>query len=346
MDSPSWDFAERWMEYVLPPRENSSSGSVDSAAESETESRSVETSVTTPRPSRGRTRTGSSSHSGRGVPSGPAEFVSKVTRGNGSKSKQWFFTWNNYPADAEEIIREQWHKWNECVVGKEVAPSTGTPHLQGCVAFATALSKRSVKEMPPHSSRAGINSLEWQRVRSWAKSRSYCRKDKDMLIDEVVQASGPQRPGRPKRARSSVDEALWRRAAEGQPSELAQALLEADPEMAVMDASRIKTGIATVPLLLGMGTTKRPLPICIWVYGPGDSGKTSFVRRWVRENAESSTFMVSPPRGINTGAWWDGYHPGRHKVVVLDDLRPSTLAMADFLTLCSSLPRTVEVKGR
>lgn len=56
-------------------------------------------------------------------------------------SHRWMFTWNNYPADWAEVIRGRVDavktrfprlKW---IGGEEIAPSTGTPHIQGYIEF-------------------------------------------------------------------------------------------------------------------------------------------------------------------------------------------------------------------
>ena len=64
---------------------------------------------------------------------------------NGSKrqtgSHRWCFTWNNYPEDWADVIRERVDavkvrfpllKW---IGGEEVAPTTGTKHIQGYMEF-------------------------------------------------------------------------------------------------------------------------------------------------------------------------------------------------------------------
>jgi len=56
-------------------------------------------------------------------------------------SHRWQFTWNNYPEDWADVIRGRVDavktrfpllKW---IGGEEIAPSTGTPHIQGYIEF-------------------------------------------------------------------------------------------------------------------------------------------------------------------------------------------------------------------
>lgn len=53
-----------------------------------------------------------------------------------SKTQRWVFTANNPPADWEEKARTLSDKIVYAFVGREVAPTTGTPHLQGYFEFS------------------------------------------------------------------------------------------------------------------------------------------------------------------------------------------------------------------
>jgi len=55
-----------------------------------------------------------------------------------SPAKSWIFTWNNYPENWKEILVPGFQGSSNVtgyIAGKEVAPTTGTPHLQGYVEF-------------------------------------------------------------------------------------------------------------------------------------------------------------------------------------------------------------------
>lgn len=52
----------------------------------------------------------------------------------GPRGRSWVFTHNNYTD--EDIRRYDSLKCERIFIGKEVAPTTGTPHLQGFVRFA------------------------------------------------------------------------------------------------------------------------------------------------------------------------------------------------------------------
>lgn len=67
---------------------------------------------------------------------------SKVRRARG-----FCFTWNNYPESwrgtIDSLPVSYW------IVGIEVAPTTGTPHLQGYIYFRNARTERSVRGLLP-----------------------------------------------------------------------------------------------------------------------------------------------------------------------------------------------------
>jgi hypothetical protein len=88
----------------------------------------------------------------------------------------------------------------------------------------------------------------------------------------------------------------------------------------------------------------RPIPFTIWVWGPTGTGKSQLAVKLANAVGENCTYFLSPP-GKNSTTWFDGYLPFKHKVLVMDDFRASTLKMEDFLTLASNLPRNVQGKG-
>lgn len=68
--------------------------------------------------------------------SAPAEPTPQplVKKDYGPRGRSWFITHNNYTD--EDIRRYDSLKCERIFIGKEVAPTTGTPHLQGFIRFA------------------------------------------------------------------------------------------------------------------------------------------------------------------------------------------------------------------
>ena len=85
-----------------------------------------------------------------------------------SRSRAWVFTWNNPPADWLATVDALGARYY--CVGEEVAPGTGTPHLQGYVCWHTVKSSAQVRRSLP------LVHVEPRRG-SHAQARTYCCKD-------------------------------------------------------------------------------------------------------------------------------------------------------------------------
>lgn len=98
----------------------------------------------------------------------------------GSRGKNWCFTLNNYtPADYDKFTRLV--ETGECVYiifGKEVGES-GTPHLQGFVAFAKRVYLTDVKKRLSRTAHFGL-------ARLVPESIEYCKKDGDVFEAGVL----------------------------------------------------------------------------------------------------------------------------------------------------------------
>lgn len=110
---------------------------------------------------------------------------------NKKRSMNWAFTWNNYTEENVKAIEEKWMidmPDMRCVIfGREIAPSTGTPHLQGLFVFKKLKSFKQVKEMMPK----GINFSQMRKALE-ANIR-YCEKDgKAVRIGDVPMSKEEQ----------------------------------------------------------------------------------------------------------------------------------------------------------
>lgn len=64
------------------------------------------------------------------------------------RSRNWCFTWNNYPVDYVETLKSlsaKYVAWSE-----EVAPTTGTQHLQGFLCSKSPITLSALKKFLPH----------------------------------------------------------------------------------------------------------------------------------------------------------------------------------------------------
>jgi len=86
------------------------------------------------------------------------------------QSRNWCFTLNNYTADEEVRVGDSEPKY--MVYGRETAPDTGTPHLQGYIVFKTNKRLGAVKNILPRA--------HWSIAKGdAAQNYAYCTKDGD-----------------------------------------------------------------------------------------------------------------------------------------------------------------------
>jgi len=68
------------------------------------------------------------------------------------RARRWCFTLNNWTEeDLEKIVTHITHVKGEYIIGKEVAPDTGTPHLQGALCYKSAIAFSSLKNVMPRA---------------------------------------------------------------------------------------------------------------------------------------------------------------------------------------------------
>jgi len=93
------------------------------------------------------------------------------------KARNWTFTINNYTDEDIKLIAS-WEKVKDfkCLMyGKEIAPSTGTPHLQGFICFNTLKSGKQICALRPNN--------YWSPMRCKVENNAiYCSKEKDTTI--------------------------------------------------------------------------------------------------------------------------------------------------------------------
>lgn len=113
-----------------------------------------------------------------------------------SQGKYWSITLNNY---SEDGLRTWMEAINNVKVAylcfqKEVAPTTGTPHLQGFVAFTSNYRLSAVKTLLGQS----IHALRSNGTPS--QNRDYCKKSQTAIVDSFQEfGTLPKDPSRGKR---------------------------------------------------------------------------------------------------------------------------------------------------
>lgn len=242
------------------------------------------------------------------------------------------FTLNNYTdedlVNLEKFIDEE---GNYFVCGKETAPETGTPHLQGY--FELLKKTRMSKKL--------MNRFKWHiepRKGSQNQAIAYCKKGEQS--HEEWSQSGVNGPnygknavivehGQPKQQgkRNDLDE-IRLKVAEGGMRSI----------VGIASANEIKCAEKFLEYR-EEPRNKSVEPHIIWMYGGPGLGKTRMAHTHFEKIPDSDVYLK---RG-DTGKWWQGYDG--HKHVILDEFRDSHYPWAYILGLLDRYPFTVETKG-
>lgn len=227
------------------------------------------------------------------------------------KARSWVFTLNNYTPEDCQRIEELSKNVKFIVVGKEIAPKTGTPHLQGYVTFTSPRTLRSVKRAIGESAH-----LEPARG-SAADSIKYCSKESLWLT-----AGDPPLPGRRTDLETVRDEFV----------------LHGSIRRVIMcDEALSYQAIKYVETLSKYVEPKRTWKTEVyWYWGPTGVGKTH------RAYAEASVDGIEPYKNSGDLKWWDGYDAHEH--VIIDDFR-GTVRYDYMLNLLDNRDHRVEFKG-
>ena len=202
--------------------------------------------------------------------------------GTPSRCRAWCYTRNNPP---DQIPALTPHSALYHCYGRELAPTTGTPHLQGYVYFKDAKTKTAVVKLL-----LGAHVIACRGTPE--ENREYCKKDGDFFEEGIAPMTQAEK--------GEAGKEYWMEILS-----LAKAgkVDEIDPKAQIVHYSairKIKADYAVRP---------PDLPdVCgLWIVGPSGCGKSRYVRE---------TFPAFFDKSLNK--WWDGYRD--ESVVLLDDL--------------------------
>lgn len=201
------------------------------------------------------------------------------------RSRKFIFTKNNYAEKDIEDLPTGLEPFRYLVFGKEVAPTTGTPHLQGFVYFSNARTVNSVRRK--------MDGCHVEVARGTSKQcRDYCIKDGDFYeFGEIPDDDGDR--GSAEKERFSV---AWDLAKGGRVDEI-----DADIRVRYYSALR-RIEKDYMPRVEGL-----PGVCGLWIHGESGAGKT---------RAVLSTYPDAFIKPRNN--WWDGYQD--ETIVLIDDL--------------------------
>lgn len=256
----------------------------------------------------------------------------KAEKADSRKVRSIFCTWNNYTSVDEallqELIRDKRTVYG--VYGKEIAPTTGTPHLQFYIVFENP---RHLSALRKHLSGADVRP---QGDSTPLQASYYCRRcDVCKNLNKTTgRAPGPL----------SCDECKEKevfehgnlplgKGARSDLNEIREAISTGKSITSVLPHIN-RQGLMYAEKIVKYISPKRSWKTtAIWVYGPTGSGKSNFAYE----------ITVNPWECLDTLKWWDGYDA--HEDVIFDDFRPFYCSFPALLRILDSKPYRVEVKG-
>jgi hypothetical protein len=244
-------------------------------------------------------------------------------------STQWCFTFNNYSMDDVHRLRalhtDPRNKLAYICFQPELAPNTGTPHLQGFIAFESRKRFSTVKRLLGDSTH-----LETPRGTP-EQNRTYCSKDESRDNDagfgfhEAGDLPSPLEQGKRNDLlafKAMLDEGypVW-----DVPNE--------DPAL-FGTAVRYHRGLSQYELHSRQPRQERTH---LHVH-TGDPGT-------FKSHAASQYPSIYPLENGNNGSWFDAYDPNRHESVLIDEFGGHFMPYTELKRLADRYPKMVETKG-
>jgi len=200
-----------------------------------------------------------------------------------TRHRSWVFTINNYREEDLASLNSLSAKYLLC--GKEVAPVTGTPHLQGYVVFGSAKTRSAVARLIPRAYLSVAGG-------TFAQNLAYCTKSGD-YFETGTRPVGSEECGRGELVRWTN---AWISAKQG-------LIEEIPPDIRI----RYYGAFKRIERDYQPAVAHLAAPCGLWIYGEAGAGKTYAV---------TSQYSDAYPKPLSK--WWCGYQG--ESVVYLDDL--------------------------
>lgn len=221
------------------------------------------------------------------------------------KYRKFVFTLNNYTE--EDIIHIKNLSYRYVIFGKEIAPSTGTPHLQGGITWSNPISWKSMKKKIPRC---------WcEPMKSFDGTVKYCKKSDLNFFED----GEPDRQGK----RTDIQEV---KDMLKQGCNLRQVVEKTESYQSIRHAE-IHLKYFEKP--------RKHKPFVVWCHGATGTGKS----RFAYEQCEGHDTYTA----MSTGRWFEGYD--RHTHVIIDDMRKDFMKFHDLLRLLDRYEMRIECKG-
>lgn len=229
-----------------------------------------------------------------------------------NRSATWRWTWNNYPSDEEIETTLEKYKYSYYLYGKEICPTTGTPHLQGYMEFGYKPTFGSLQKIHPK--------ISFRTAEAGQKANiDYCTKEGGDIVEKGTKFKQGQRTDLDG-ARQIIDDG-------GHMLEVARHNFG--------DFVRYHRGFAAYQYLVQQEAVASWRDIKVYYYwGVAGSGKTRKVR--------TDNGRLYCPMDSNTGTWWTGYN--QEECILFDDFR-GTVPLHTLLKWIDGYPVQVPIHG-
>lgn len=250
--------------------------------------------------------------------------------GRQRKYRRFCLTLNNYSTDEEDYFKSiaDDPKVRYLCYGREVAPGTGTPHMQAYLEFGREkqLTLSGLRNYIFHAQKQMACRYHIEPANGkGSANRDYCKKDGNFWEFGEQPASAGNQRGQGKRSDlDDVSDICKKKGA------TLKDVAEEYPKSVIKYFKGINVLINTLH-----NTPRVERTLGYWCWGPTGTGKS----RWAHSVSPGSTFIKDP-----RNRWFCGYT--HQETVVMDDYRPNKECPFEMLLrLCDWHGCTVEVKG-
>lgn len=224
-----------------------------------------------------------------------------------AQSKNFVFTWNNYPADCKAVLSTYGAKY--VCYSEEVAPSTGTPHLQGFISFPSKRRLPAIKKLM---------------VGCWV---DIAKGDMDQNADYISKMVEPVVIGTRPLPKGEAEKERWK-------------LVKENAKAGKLDDIPEDIYVRYYGTLKKIAADHRPAVAALallqneWIWGPSGCGKSKSAR-----DRFPDAYIKDPKE-----KWWDGYTG--QDTVIIDDFDKYQVSMSgDMKRWCDHYPFPAQIKG-
>lgn len=228
-----------------------------------------------------------------------------------TRSRAWCFTLNNYTDVDEKTIDEI-----ECqyfIYGKEIAPTTKTPHLQGYIYFTNAITFNSIKKKLP-------NKCHIEKSKGSPQDNvKYCSKEGNTVVKGKQPIQGER-----KDLNEIRDEIINGKTVD-------EIALE-DP----MIYHQYGRTLEKLEDITQRSKFRTEMTTCEWITGPTGCGKSH--KAFTNFNPDTHYVLNTDDKG-----WWEGYKG--QDTVIINDFK-GEIRYGQLLQLIDKWPYSVPRRGR